>query len=70
MGDKQFEKIKTQVLEAAGGVEPLASRLGVTRHAIYQWRKVPANRVGQVMDLTGLPAHRIRPDLFRKQAEA
>ncbi len=70
MGDKRFEKIKARVLEAAGGVGPLASDLGVTRHAIYQWRKVPASRVGQVMELTGMPAHKIRPDLFREQATA
>lgn len=70
MTGKQFEKIKARVLEASGGVGPLASSLGITRHAIYQWDKVPADRVGQVMEVTGLRADQIRPDLFREQATA
>lgn len=70
MTGKRFEKIKARVLDEAGGVGPLASHLGITRHAIYQWQKVPADRVGQVMEFTGLHAHEIRPDLFREQATA
>jgi hypothetical protein len=47
-----------------GGVPALAARLGITPKAIYQWPYVPAERVGAVSKLTGLPAHALRPDLF------
>lgn len=70
MHRKTFEKVKARVLEAAGGVGPLASALGITRHAIYQWDKVPSDRVGQVMEVTGMRADEIRPDLFKEQATA
>lgn len=70
MARKRFEKIKLRVLDAAGGVGPLAAHLGITRHAIYQWDRVPAERLGQVMEVTGLQAHEIRPDLFKAQATA
>jgi len=70
MTRKQMERIKRKVLEAAGGPVPLAAHLGITRHAIYQWDRVPAERLGQVMEVTGLEAHEIRPDLFKVQATA
>lgn len=70
MARKNFEKIKAKVLKAAGGPVPLAAHLGITRHAIYQWDRVPAERLGAVMEFTGLQAHEIRPDLFKEKATA
>lgn len=42
----------------------LARDLGITPGAIYQWRRVPAERVIQVERLTGIPRHDLRPDLY------
>jgi len=45
----------------------LAEKFGVQDAAITKWEKgrVPAERVLAVSDVTGLPPHRIRPDLYR-----
>ncbi len=45
----------------------LGKRLGVKDAAITKWEKgrIPAERVLDVSDLTGLPPHRLRPDLYR-----
>jgi DNA-binding transcriptional regulator YdaS (Cro superfamily) len=32
--------------------------------AIYQWDRVPADRCAMVSELTGIPKHELRPDLF------
>ena len=58
------------VLEKAGrlvgSVPELARRIGVTPQALYQWPRVPAERVLEIERLTGgeLPRHEIRPDLY------
>ena len=52
--------------QAVGGADALADKLGVARSAISNWKRsrIPANRVGNVAALTGLPPHALRPDLF------
>ena len=46
-----------------GGVNQLADGLGVTRQALYQWSRVPAERVIEIERLTGVARHDLRPDL-------
>lgn len=50
----------------------LAKRIGVTRGAIAQWDKVPAERMGDVSRATGIPLEVLRPDIFEaaKASEA
>jgi DNA-binding transcriptional regulator YdaS (Cro superfamily) len=55
--------------ERIGGVPRLAQRIGVTRQAIYQWREVPADRVGEIAAATGIARARLRPDLFGLSAD-
>lgn len=43
----------------------LAADLGVSPGAISQWKDVPANRVLEVEQATGIPCHELRPDLYR-----
>lgn len=45
----------------------LGEKFNVNDSAINKWerKRVPAERVLDVSDLTGLPPHRIRPDLYR-----
>jgi hypothetical protein len=43
----------------------------LTSQAISQWRQVPAGRVLQVEELTGISRHELRPDVFgEKKGEA
>lgn len=42
----------------------LAREIGITRGAVAQWEKVPAERIGDVSRVTGIPLDVLRPDLF------
>lgn len=42
----------------------LARKIGVTRGAVSQWDRVPAERIAEVASITSLPMSVIRPDLF------
>jgi hypothetical protein len=48
----------------------LARELGITRGAVAQWEKVPAERIGDVSRVTGIPLATLRPDLFAAITEA
>lgn len=41
-----------------------ALKCGITPQAIAQWKHVPADRVLRVEKVTGVPRHRLRPDLY------
>lgn len=41
----------------------------ITPQAIAQWKHVPAERVLMVERATGVPRHRLRPDLYPAPAE-
>ncbi|MEL0107886.1 MAG: Cro/CI family transcriptional regulator [Rhodospirillaceae bacterium] len=47
-----------------GSVNHLAESLGVTRQALYQWSRIPAERVLEIERLTGIARHDLRPDLY------
>lgn len=42
----------------------LAREIGITRGAVAQWERVPAERLGDVSRVTGIPMPTLRPDLF------
>jgi DNA-binding transcriptional regulator YdaS (Cro superfamily) len=48
----------------------LAREIGITRGAVAQWEQVPAERLGVVSRVTGIPLERLRPDLFRAAKES
>jgi DNA-binding transcriptional regulator YdaS (Cro superfamily) len=48
----------------AGGIGRLAKLLGITPAAIWQWSRVPAERVLEIERHTGVSRHDIRPDLY------
>jgi DNA-binding transcriptional regulator YdaS (Cro superfamily) len=63
------KKSKHQLLlmEAAkttGGIAALAGKLGLTRQALYQWKRVPPEWVLKVEKLTGASRHDLRPDIY------
>jgi len=50
--------------EKVGGMAQLAAELGIARQAIYQWTRVPVDRVVEIERLTGVPRFELRPDIF------
>lgn len=53
--------------EAVGSKSELARILGVTPGAVNNWLRrnvVPANRVKDIENASGIPAADLRPDLF------
>jgi len=48
----------------------LAREIGITRGAVAQWERVPAERIGDVARVTGIPQERLRPDLFKTSEQA
>jgi len=42
----------------------IADHLGVTRGAVAQWTRIPADHVPAVSAVTGIPRHELRPDLW------
>ncbi len=58
------ESALSEAVSAAGGASVLARQLGVTRQAISQWDRVPAERAIQVEAASGVSRERLRPDLY------
>lgn len=60
-----------RALELIGGPSALASRLGISREAVSQWRRVPAERVIAVEAATDMAVLRsqLRPDLYPAERE-
>lgn len=56
--------------EAAGNKSALARQLGVKVQSIQQWKRIPAERVLDVERVTGIPRHKLRPDLYPQDREA
>lgn len=63
--------ITNRAIKKAGGGAALARALKdkITRHAIYQWSRVPAEHVSAVEQITGIPRHELRPDLYPPERE-
>lgn len=59
-----------RALELIGGPSALASRLGISREAVSQWRRVPAERVIAVETATGVPRRDLRPDIYPNEKAA
>lgn len=51
-------------LRIAGGAGVLGPALGISRQAIRFWKQIPAERVLQVEEITDIPRHVLRPDLY------
>ena len=53
-----------QAVKKAGGGAKVARPLNLTRQAIYQWKRVPAEHVLTLERLSGVPRYQIRPDIY------
>lgn len=57
-------EVLERAIQSAGGRSALAGKLGIKPQAISQWTRVPAERMGHVSHITGIPIRELRPDLF------
>ena len=51
-------------IEKSGGLSALSRHIGITRQAISQWDRVPAEQCRQVSEISGVPLHELRPDIY------
>jgi DNA-binding transcriptional regulator YdaS (Cro superfamily) len=64
MTDEILE-ITKEAKRRAGGPSKLALAIGgLTSQAVSGWKKIPMGRVFEVSRVTGIPAHKLRPDVF------
>lgn len=68
MSDKK--EALDRAIKAAGGLAGIASPLGITVQAVSQWDEVPPLRVLAVEQVSGVPRHELRPDLYPEPTEA
>ena len=62
------EKTGMDAIRAVTTLSALADKIGVTRGAVSQWDRVPAEKIKQVSEATGLSYKVLRPDLFPQPA--
>ena len=53
-----------EAIRAVGGVTELARRIGISQPSVSNWTKVPAERVLQVENASGIGRTILRPDLY------
>jgi DNA-binding transcriptional regulator YdaS (Cro superfamily) len=56
-----------RAIEGGGGLGLFASKCGVKYQAVQKWRRsgrIPAERVLCVEEVSGVPRHELRPDLY------
>ena len=62
-----------RAVKAAGGSHALAKRLEISRQAIEKWvakGTIPAERVLEIEQITGVSRHVLRPDLYPRNTAA
>ena len=64
MTRKLPDKAMTKIKATRGLPGKVAEACGIDRHAVYQWDRVPVNRVHTVAVLIKMTPAQIRPDIF------
>ena len=64
--------IVDRVVRLAGGPARVGDRLGISSQAISQWKRIPAEYVLKLEDLTEhkFSRHEMRPDIFGPERES
>ena len=62
----KLDRAVTKIRSTRGLSVKVAKACGIERAAVYQWTKVPVERVHTVAKLIGLTPQQIRPDIFKR----
>lgn len=49
-----------------GLMSKVATACGITRAAVAMWKRIPADYVPKISEVSGIPRHELRPDLWEK----
>ena len=60
----ELDRIMRKIRETRGQSAEIADACGINKAAVYQWKRVPVQWVRKVSRITGIPAEKIRPDIF------
>lgn len=60
----------SEIIRLGGGMPKLAKTLGLHRASLWYWTRVPPQHVKAVSVATGVPPHKLRPDLWDAPADA
>jgi pyruvate kinase len=72
-GFRQATKVDracTKIRTTRGLSVRVAEACGIERAAVYQWDKVPIERVHDVAKVIGMTPEQIRPDIFKRRRKA
>ena len=61
------DKIVAHIKATRGLRVRVAEACGIERAAVYQWKKVPVERVHQVAKVLNKTPEQIRPDIFKRK---
>lgn len=59
-----MEQLKAWIKEERGRLAELAAACGITHSAVWQWERVPSDRILVVERVTSIPRAVLRPDLY------
>lgn len=65
--DAAVQNDLASAIEKAGGQSEVARLLGIAQQSVSEWVArgvVPPKRVLEIERLTGVPRHRLRPDIY------
>ncbi|MES2695100.1 MAG: YdaS family helix-turn-helix protein [Verrucomicrobiota bacterium] len=60
------EAVMADILKTRGLASRIAEECGIQRQAVYQWKRVPIERVHQIAPLVGMSPTKLRPDIFKR----
>jgi pyruvate kinase len=63
---KDRDKAVTKIRSKRGLSVRVAEACGIERAAVYQWKKVPIERVYDVAPVIDMTPEQIRPDIFKR----
>ena len=70
--EKMADPLREYIKESGTTQAELARQIGVKQPSLWKWMKakVPATRVLQISEITGIPPEELRPDVFTRDLRA
>lgn len=70
LGNAKVSRMRDEIIDTvitkAGGTTALAKAIGVQPPSIYSWERIPPRHVPRISQLTDIPRHELRPDLWQE----